>query len=97
MLQYDRRIGAANGPLKRNAASQHSSGWFELETQVLSPENGIAEPLAVYPIQDTIEVDPGQQTEIKVEVINRSNVAGPQPMHIGDHVQVGNVVLELVR
>jgi len=30
-------------------------------------------------------------------LLNRSNVTGPQPIQIGDHVQVGNVVLELVR
>ena len=39
------------------------------------PENGSASALAVYPIQDTIEVDPGKEAEIKLEVINRSELA----------------------
>ncbi len=38
------------------------------------PENGTASPLAIYPIQDSIEVDPGRHADIKVEVINRGDV-----------------------
>jgi serine/threonine protein kinase len=35
------------------------------------PENGDAQPLGIYPVQDTIEIDPGKEQDIKVEVINR--------------------------
>jgi serine/threonine protein kinase len=37
------------------------------------PDNGSAEPLALFVLQDTVEVDPGRQADIKVEVINRSD------------------------
>jgi serine/threonine protein kinase len=37
------------------------------------PDNGTAAPLALYPLQETVEVDPGQEVEIKVEVINRGD------------------------
>ncbi|MFN2117117.1 MAG: protein kinase domain-containing protein [Candidatus Promineifilaceae bacterium] len=33
-----------------------------------------AAPLAIFPLQETIEVDPGKEAEIKVEVVNRSGV-----------------------
>ena len=38
------------------------------------PDNGSAEPLAIFPLQDSIEVDPGQQADIKIEVINRGDI-----------------------
>ena len=39
------------------------------------PDNGDVEPLSIYAVQDTIEVNPGQQADVKLEVINRSGVA----------------------
>ncbi len=39
------------------------------------PDDGDAAPLSVYAVQDTVEVDPGQQTDIKVEIVNRTEVA----------------------
>ncbi len=38
------------------------------------PENGSAAALAIYPVQDTIEIDPGKEAEVKVEAINRGDV-----------------------
>ena len=64
----------AAGFLAAGAAAEIAAATVPGATTRGLPENDSSDPIAIYTIQDTLEVDPGKRADIKVEVFNRGNV-----------------------